>query len=73
MVVQQVAGAVVWTACGLSLEDLGQTNVDVPLGVDCLLLLERGRGHMNRFGKEDRGHLFGCASRSLEFHERSLT
>ena len=38
---QQTAGAVVWTTCTPSLEDLGQANVDVPLGVDCLPLLER--------------------------------
>ena len=27
----------------LQMEDLGQANVDVPLGVDCLPLLERRR------------------------------
>ena len=59
---------VVWTACTPSLEDLGQAGVDVSLGVDCLLLMERNRGHMTGFGSENRDRPFGGASRSLEFH-----
>ena len=55
---QQAAGAVVWTACTLSLKDFRQAGVKVTLGVGCLPLLERDRGHMTRFGKEDRDHLF---------------
>ena len=58
MVVQQAAGAVVWTACSLSLKDLGQANVDVPPGVDSLCLHEQGRGHMTGFGEEDCKYLF---------------
>ena len=52
VVEQQAAGAGVWTAYTPSLKDLGQANVDVPLGVDYLLLLER-RG---------RASLWGCFS-----------
>ena len=40
VVKQQAAGA--FARC---LEDLGQANVNVPLGVDCLPLLEQERGH----------------------------
>ena len=69
---QQVVGAVVWTACSPNLEDLGQANVVVPLGVDSLPLLGWGRGQMNEFG-EDRGYLFGSAFRSLVFHRWVLT
>ena len=68
VVVQQAAGAVVWRACTSSLKDLGQPNDDVPVGVGYLPLLEWDRGHMTGFGEEDRNHLFGCASQSLEFH-----
>ena len=65
-------GAVVWTTCSQSLKDLGQANVDVPLGIACLPLLEQGRGHMTKDGK-DCDYLFGSASRSLEFHRWALT
>ena len=41
----------------------------IPLGVDCLPLLERVRGRMTGFGEEDRDHLFANASQSLEFHK----
>ena len=41
---QQAAGNVAWMARSPSLEDLGWANVDVLLGVDCLPLLEWGRG-----------------------------
>ena len=58
----------VWTPRSPSLEDVGQANVDVPLGVICLPLLERGKGHMTGFGEEDCEHLIGSASRYLEFH-----
>ena len=73
VVEQQAAGAVVWTTCTPSLQDLGQANVDVPLGVDRLPLLQRDRGNMTGFHEEDRDHLFGSASRSLEFHRWALT
>ena len=53
MAEQQAAGASVWTSCAPSLEDLEQANVDVPLGVDCLPLLKRNRGHVTGFGEED--------------------
>ena len=66
VVEQQAAGAVVWTACTPSLKDLEQANVDVLLGVGCLLLLERDTGHMIGLGEEDRDHLFGSASPSLK-------
>ena len=56
------------TPCSPSLEGLGQANVDVPPGGNCLPLLERGRGHMTGFGEEDCDHLMGSASRYLEFH-----
>ena len=62
------AGLIVWMSCSPSLEDLGQANVDVPLGVNCRPLLERGKGHMTGFGEEDCDHLMGSASRYLEFH-----
>ena len=54
-------------------KDLEQANVDVPLGVDCLPLLKRNRGHVTGFGEEDRDYLFGGASRSLKFHKWALT
>ena len=41
----------------LQMEDLGQANVDVPLGVGCLPLLERGKSHTTGFGEEDCGYL----------------
>ena len=41
---------------------------DVPLGVDCLLLLERNKGHMIAFGEEEHNGLFGSAFLLLEFH-----
>ena len=50
---------------------LGGQNLDVPLRVACLPLLERGRGHMTDFG-EDCDRLFGSASRRLEFHRWAL-
>ena len=59
MVEQQAAGAFVWTACTPSLEDFGRANVDIPLDVDCLPLLEQDRGHMIGFGEEDCDQLFG--------------
>ena len=33
-------------------------NVDVPVGVHCLPLLERGNGHITGFGEEDSEYLF---------------
>ena len=36
----QAGDAAVWMACASILEDLGKADVDVPLGVDCLPLLE---------------------------------
>ena len=45
------------------LEDLRKAGADVPLGVDCLPLLERGRDHMAGFSEEDRDHLFRDVSR----------
>lgn len=59
---QQAAGAVIWTACTPSLDDLRQTNIDVPLGVDSLPVLERNRGHRTRFCEEDRDQLFRSTS-----------
>ena len=59
----------VWTPCSPSLEGLGQANVDVPLGVNCLPLLERGRGHMTGFREEDCDHLIGSASRYLDISQ----
>ena len=56
VVEQEAAGAGVWTVCTPGLKDLGQANVDVPLGVDCLPLPERDRGHMTEFGEGDRDH-----------------
>ena len=73
VVEQQAAGAVVWTTCTPSLQDFGQANVDVPLGVDRLPLLEWDRGHMTGSGEYDRKNLSGSASRSLEFHRWALT
>ena len=73
VVEQQAAAAVVWTACTPSLEDLGQAGVDVSLVVDCLLLMERNRGHMTGFGSENRDRPFVGASRSLEFYRWALT
>ena len=70
---QQAAGNVAWMARSPSLEDLGWANVDVLLGVDCLPLLEWGRGHMNGFDEEDCDYVFASASRSLEFHRQALT
>ena len=67
------AGLFVWTPCSPSLEDLGQANVDVPLGVNCLPVPERGRGQGTGFGEEDCNHLIGSASRYREFHRRALT
>ena len=61
-------GSFVWTPCSPSLKGLGQANVDVPLGVNCLPLLEQGRCHMTGFGGEYCDHLIGSASRYLEFH-----
>ena len=52
---------------------MGQANVDVPLGVDRLPLLERGRGHMTGSGEEDCGYLIGSAAGYLEFHSSTLT
>ena len=49
---------------------MGQINVDVPLGVDRLPLLERGRSHMTGFECD---YLIGSASRSLEIHGWALT
>ena len=37
--------------------NLGQTKVDVPLGIACLSFLEQGRGHMTGFS-EDGDYLF---------------
>ena len=70
---QQAAGASVWTVYTPRLEDLGLANVDVPLGLHCLPLLQRGRGHMTGFGEEDCNYPFGRASRSLEFQRWALT
>ena len=52
VVEQQAAGAVVWTACSPHLKDIGQANVNMPLGVDCLPLLEWNRGRMTEFGED---------------------
>ena len=73
VVEQQAAGAVVLTACSPSLEDLRQANADVPVGVDCLPVLELGRWHMTGFGEEDCDYLFGSASRSPESQRWALT
>ena len=54
-------------------ENLEQVDVEVPLGVDSLPLLERNRGHMAGLGKENRDRLCGSAPRSLEFHRWVLT
>ena len=54
---QQAVGAIAWSASTPSLEDLGQVNVNVPLDVDCLPLLEQDRGHITGLGEEDRDHL----------------
>ena len=54
-------------------KDLEQANVDVPLGVDCLSPMDCDRGHKPGFGEEDCDHLFGNASRSLEFNGWALT
>ena len=67
VVEQQAASAVVWTACTPSLEDLRQACADASLGVDCLPLTERKRGHITGFGDEDRDHLFERVSRCVEF------
>ena len=49
-----------WTPCTPSLEDLGQANVDVQLGIGCLRLLGRDRGFMTGSEEEDQDHhLFG--------------
>ena len=69
---QQTVGTVAWTMCRPSFEDLGQANVDAPLAVAGLPLLERGRGCMTEFG-EDRDYFFGSASRFLEFPKWALT
>ena len=52
VVEQQTVGAVFRMVCSPSLGDLGQANVDVPLSVDCLPLLEQGRGHITESGEE---------------------
>ena len=52
VVEQHAAGAVVWKACTPSLEDFGRANVDVPLGIDRLPLLEPDRGHMIGLAKK---------------------
>ena len=44
---------------------LGQANVNVPVGVDCLPLLERGRGHMTGFGEEGYDCLYRSAFQCL--------
>ena len=72
VVEQQAVGTVVWMACTPSLEDLGQANVDVPLGITRLPILERGGGHVADFG-EDCDCLFESASQFLEFHRWALT
>ena len=70
MVEQQAAGAVVWTKCSQSLEDLWAAKiVDVPPGIDGFPLLQRGRGDMTEFDEEDCDYLMESASRSLEFHQ----
>ena len=73
MLLSSVLSLSVSQACAPSLKDLGPANVDVPLGVDYLPLLEQDRGHMTGLGEEDRDHLFGSAYRSLEFHRWALT
>ena len=70
---RQTAGDVVWTMCILSLEDLGQANLDVSLGVDSFPLLQRNRGHRTGSEEENRYRLFGSASLSLKFHRWALT
>ena len=69
----QAGDAAVWMACASILEDLGKADVDVPLGVDCLPLLERGSVHVTRFGEGDCDYLIGNASRYLEFNRWALT
>ena len=66
-------GTGVWTACAPSLEDLGLADVDVPLGGDCLPLLEEDSGHVAGCGEEGRDDLFGSAPRSLEFPRWAFT
>ena len=41
VVEQQVLGSTAWAALAPLLEDLGQAVVDIPIGVDCLPVLER--------------------------------
>ena len=73
MAEQRDAGAVVWTACTPSVEDLGQADVDATLGVGCLPLLERDRGQTIESGEEDLDHLLASASQVLEFHRCALS